>query len=284
MKQIDAFILAGEGETQKHYNPLLEKAGVSNKALIKLGGKPMICYILDALNDSKHIKSITIIGLKEKDINYKYNKPIEFIEGGKNSFYSIMAAVEHFAKNGDTSKYVFSLSCDTPLVTAEMIDRYISSIDFNQDIDYYYPLVKVDALHELYPNVTKVAIRFREGLFYGGDLHIFRIKLLLERREVLQDILMNRKHLLKVIRVVSLRVAFMFLIKRLSFNIIQKRMNKLFGLKGAIAIFDYPESCADLDYIEDLDEFDRLCSLPPRKLKDDEQIEFTSNYFSQVHS
>lgn len=280
MTQIDAFILAGEGETQKHYNPLLEKAGVSNKALIKLGGKPMICYILDALDNSKYIKSITIIGLKEKDFKYKSKKPLEFIEGGKNSFYSVMAAVEHFARDGDTSKYVFSLSCDIPLVTAEMIDKYISSIDFSQDIDYYYPLVKVDALHDLYPNVTKVAIRFKEGLFYGGDLHIFRSKLLLERRGVLQDILMNRKNLMKVIRVVSLRIAFLYLIKRLNFNVIQKRMNKLFGIKGAIAVFDYPESCADLDYVEDLDEFDRLCSLPPRKLKVDEKIEFTSIYFS----
>ena len=175
MTQIDAFILAGEGETQKHYNPLLEKAGVTNKALIKLAGKPMINYILDALTDSKYIRSITIIGLKEEDVKYKHSKPVDFIEGGKNSFHSVMAAVNYFAKDGDTSKYLFSLSCDTPLVTAEMIDRYISSIDFSQGLDYYYPLVKVEALHNLYPKITKMPLKFKEGRFYGGDLHIFKI-------------------------------------------------------------------------------------------------------------
>ncbi|MCY3410678.1 MAG: NTP transferase domain-containing protein [Candidatus Heimdallarchaeota archaeon] len=279
MNQIDAYVLAGEGETMTHYSPLLEAAGVTNKAFISLGGRPMVYFAFDALNDAETIKSITIVGLTPDQVDFEFKKPVEYIEGGKTSFESIMAAINHFAREGDLNKWVLSMSCDTPLVTAEMIDRYLFAIDFSKDKDYYYPMVWKDRLDILYPHVSKMAFNFTDGKFYGGDIHLFKIGMIIRNQDTLQNILMNRKNFFKVARIISLRYIVLFLLNRLNINLAENWFLKRFGIKMAVAMFDFPESCADLDYEKDLAEFQRLCSQPLRKLDADEKVTFKSQYW-----
>lgn len=275
---IDAYILAGEGETHAHYSPLLEAAGVTNKALIELNGIPMVYYMLKALDTAKTIKSITVVGLKENQVEFEFHKPVTFIEGGSTTFDSIISAMDHFAKEGKPDKYVLSCPCDTPLITAEMIDRYLMSVDFNEDKDYYYPLVWKDVLLKRYPHVSKMPLKFRDGHFYGGDLHLFKISTIIDRKDIVHDILMNRKNFFKVARIISLRYIFLYLFNRLTLSLAEDWFKSRFKLNVFIVAFDYPEACADLDYEKDLEEFQRLCALTPRKLDDDEKVHFISKY------
>jgi CTP:molybdopterin cytidylyltransferase MocA len=277
--QIDAFIPAGEGENFEHYDYLLNEAGVVNKALIKIAGKPMISYILNALDEAKHVKSITIVGLNAENLGIKISKPVEFIEGGKTSFDSVLAAVTHFTTKSKATEYIMAVSCDIPLITGEMIDRYIETIDWSKDKEYYFPAVWKKDFDRHYPNVTKVPLRLKEGKLFSGDLHIFKPSVFSKNKDTLQDILANRKKYWKLVKIVSFRYIIRYLLGRLSLNIIENRLKSIYNLNGAYAIFSYPEVCADLDYIEDLPLFEELCSKPPRKLDSEDNVTIYSQYW-----
>ncbi len=277
--QIDAFIPAGEGENFNHYDHLLNEAGVTNKALIKIAGKPMISYVLNALDVAEHVKSITIVGLNEEDLGIKIAKPVEFIEGGKTTFDSVLAALSHFTSKSKTPEYTMAISCDIPLITGEMIDRYIETIDWSKDKEYYFPAVWKKDFDKYYPNVTKVPLRLKEGKLFSGDLHIFKPTVFLRHKDALQEILANRKKYWKLVKIVSFRHIIRYLLGRLSLNIIEDRIKSIYDLNGAYAIFSYPEVCADLDYIEDLPLFEELCSKPPRKLNSEDNVTIYSQYW-----
>jgi molybdopterin-guanine dinucleotide biosynthesis protein A len=278
MNKIDAFVLAGEGEKMAHYTPLLEKGGVTNKALIPLAGKPMVHYILKALNDAETISSITVVGLTSSELKFEFSKPVEYIKGGATTFESITGVVRHIAKNTDESKYILSCSCDTPLITSEMIDKYVSSLDLSKNVDYYFPIVWKNVLKSRYPVVTKMLLKFTNGHFYGGDLHLFKLSTILHREQVLKDILDNRKNFFKIAKIFSFKLIFRFLLNRLNIGLAQDRFKTILDLNLSVSIFDFPDICVDLDYEKDVDEFDRLCALPPRKLGADEGVTFIHKY------
>ena len=67
---IDAVVPAGQGEKLDNYAPLMEKTGVSNKAFIDLNGKPMIHYVIEALDDdNRPIGTMGLHGINPKDQN-----------------------------------------------------------------------------------------------------------------------------------------------------------------------------------------------------------------------
>lgn len=277
--QIDAFILAGEGEKFDHYDYLLNEAGVINKALIKIAGKPMISYVVKALDEAEHVKSITIVGLNSENLGIKIAKPVEFIEGGKTTFDSVLAAVSHFTSKSKTPEYIMAVACDIPLITGEMIDRYIETIDWSKDKEYYFPAVWKKDFDQYYPNVTKKPLRLKEGKLFSGDLHVFKPYIFSRHKDTLQEILANRKKFWKLVKIVSFRYIIRYLLGRLSLNLIEDRLKSIYNLNGAYAIFSYPEVCADLDYIEDLPLFDELCSKPPRKLNSEDNVTIYSQYW-----
>ena len=55
---LNALILAGS----KKIGPLEISANVENKALILINNKPIINYVIDALQESKNIKKIVVVG------------------------------------------------------------------------------------------------------------------------------------------------------------------------------------------------------------------------------
>jgi hypothetical protein len=239
----------------------------------------MIYYVLKALDEAETISSITIVGLTEKDLDFEFQKKVVFIEGGKSTFDSVMAAVYHFNKDSDPTKYVFSVSCDIPMITSEMIDRFINAIDFSKEKEYYFPLIWKQSLMKHYPKVTKKPFKIKEGKFYGGDLHIFQLQTLMGREEKLKNILASRKNFFNLVKMISLRNIVRYVLGRLTLNMIEDRFKGIYGLNAAYAIFDFPESCADLDYMEDIEEFDRICSQPPRKLDPEEKVTIQSQYW-----
>ena len=59
--KINGVILTGKRTV---HNQFLKYAGVDNKALIEIDGKPMIQHVIDALNDSRYIESIYLVAPK----------------------------------------------------------------------------------------------------------------------------------------------------------------------------------------------------------------------------
>ncbi|MCH8906556.1 MAG: NTP transferase domain-containing protein, partial [Candidatus Heimdallarchaeota archaeon] len=142
---------------------LLEKAGVSSKSLIPLNSRPMIHYVLDALTESKRVESVTIFGLTEEELNYKMNKPIEYLEAGVSLFDTTMKACKYFLEKENPPEYILNVSADLPLITGEMIDRLIDNVNLDGKIGLFYNIVRKSDRIRPFPNVKKVAFKLRSG-------------------------------------------------------------------------------------------------------------------------
>jgi len=268
MVTIDAFVpaSAGEKEKHKHYHELMEIAGVGNKALIDLHGKPMIAHVLEALDASESIRSITIFGLQPEDIGIDLTKPVDFLQGGSTSFDTLRIATEHFKSKKEVPNYILNISSDIPLITSEMIDRAIAGVDFDSGLELFFNIVTSNDLYRLYPNAKKVAIKLREAPILTGDFHIFSPYVLEGREEALEAIMGNRKSVFGVIRVISFRYIFRYLLKRLTIDDISSRFKKLFDLDAAFLLSEFPETCIDLDYPTDIEKFKDWMGQGSRKL------------------
>ncbi len=271
MQQFDVFIPAASGEISghKHYPLLLEKAQVDNKALIELGGMTMVSHVIQALDNSKYIRSITILGLQPEDIEVETKVPITFLEGGKTSFETIEIAMDYFQNRDDTTDYVISVSSDIPLLTSEMIDSMIESVDFSMDLEVYFHISSEKMTKLRYPNAKKLPIKIRGGNIFAGDFHILRPDVIEKRKKDLRQLMYNRKSVFAAIKIVSLRYIFKYLFRRLSIDDIRSRFKKIYDLDGAFILTDFPEPCLDLDYADDLEFFNHWVTSKRHDLQGD---------------
>ncbi len=272
---IDAYIPAGSGEILDNYAPLLRAGNVKNKALLPLNGRPMITYVIEALNESKYVRSITIAGLNKNEIEIKVDKPITFIEGGKTSFNTLDKAIDHFNNMENPPEYLLSISSDIPCVTGEMIDKIISSIDFTQNVELYYNVVWYNSVAKLYPEVKKVPFKLKEGKLVFGDIHVFRANVLKkgDRRARVNLIMQNRKKFSTVIKLFSFKYFIKYIFKRLTLREAALRTSEIFDVNLAFILVNFPETCIDLDYKRDYEHFKNYCKKQKRKLGDNDRVQ-----------
>jgi molybdopterin-guanine dinucleotide biosynthesis protein A len=132
---LDAVILAGEKEGAI---PVLGK----NKALIPFRGRPLIGWVIQALNEAQTIASITVVGPQEKLAaelsGLALNKPLAFLEQGQNIFENIWRGAlstfpeyrpgitaKELSASPSADKAVAVLTCDMPLLEAVEVDHFI---------------------------------------------------------------------------------------------------------------------------------------------------------------
>jgi len=92
----------------------------SNKALQTLGGKPLICHVIDRLASLDDIA--VVIGRRERATKYRAVLPkrvrvINDYEEGKNPLIGVVSGLQ-----SAVSDYVAVLACDAPFVNDAVID------------------------------------------------------------------------------------------------------------------------------------------------------------------
>jgi CTP:molybdopterin cytidylyltransferase MocA len=135
MRTLDAILLAGEKEGAI---PVKGK----NKALLSIRGKMLIEWVIDALDRSEAINSITVVGPEEKlgpiIEKIETEKPLKLLNQGNNIFENIWSGslstfpgyypgimAEELRKAGHEEKAIFIITSDVPLIDPVEIDDYI---------------------------------------------------------------------------------------------------------------------------------------------------------------
>ncbi|RMG19999.1 MAG: hypothetical protein D6732_29240 [Methanobacteriota archaeon] len=267
-QKIPAYIPAGSDPNK--VDPLCQAAGVENKALIPLAGRPIISYVLEALDKAERIESITIVGLDEKQIDIQTEKSLNFIPSSGTNFDTAMKAVNYFTSLQNPPQYVLSLSSDIPFITHEIIDRNINLAEkigkkfekkTGKPIELFYPFVPKKIVEKRFPQATKRFRKFTEGVFATGDFFVYSPQAALkpEAQQVAHAIMKNRKNILKILGGFSLIAIFKYLFGRLSLETdVKPTLKRVMNIELETLISKDPEICVDLDYPEDLEKFEYL--------------------------
>lgn len=135
----------------------MDKADIDYKAIIKIDGKPMVNYVMEALAESFYTKNIYVVGeedlLNKVDIQRGKEK-IKFVDD-KGSFVDNLVEGGNKAK----SKKIIYSTCDIPLITSKDIDNFIKGCSNRSDGDFYLAYYLKEDYEKNFPEV-------KSGKFY----------------------------------------------------------------------------------------------------------------------
>jgi CTP:molybdopterin cytidylyltransferase MocA len=239
--KVNVLILAGQREGV--VDSLCASAGIEWKALLPIHGKPMTEYVLDALSQSKSVKTpYWISGIDKQLVDANLNQSPS--EGGPAS--SVVVAAEAGIP------YPFMLTtCDHPLLTAEMVDHFISGAEAS-DADFALGLAEKTVIQPAYPETKRTYLKFADRSVSGCNLFYVKNAQGLEAIRFWQAAQHDRKKPLKLARRLGIGMLFKYASGRLSLDGAFAHASKMLGISARPVLMPYAEAAIDVDKPSDL--------------------------------
>jgi GTP:adenosylcobinamide-phosphate guanylyltransferase len=186
---MNAFVLAGD-RGERH------QVGGMNKALLTLEGRPLMIYVLSALDQVRSIDRIYVIGPQkeimraiEQALPYVlFTKKIEVLPQKESLVENILSAYAYslpgYRKGADprhlpnADEPALFLPADIPLVTTSEIEAFIAGSDMEK-YDYCLGVTPQEALVPFYPKGEKPGISLpylylKDKVYRMNNLHLGR--------------------------------------------------------------------------------------------------------------
>lgn len=240
---IDALVLAGSPND----GPLKECSPESYEALIPIGKKTMVEYVVDALKASERINRIVVVGPPD-ELKKKLTGEVAVVSSGGNIMQNVLAGLKQLPAAG----YVLLATCDIPLITPQAIEDFLDLCK-NRRADLYYPIIPRSVVEKKYDQAKRTYVTLKEGEYTGGNLFLLNpvvVEICMSKGQELVD---ARKSPIKLCRLLGTGFLLKFLLRSLSLGEAESRVSTLLGVNGAVVISNYPEVGVDVDKPVDLE-------------------------------
>lgn len=242
---VNVILLAGAANT----GPLKDVSLVPNEALIDIGGKPMVQYVIDGLRQSSEVERILVVSPPGELEPYVTGTNLEFVPSTGSIVDNILSASRLLPKD----QQILIATCDIPLINGEIIDGFIALCKENPDRDLYYPIVEKNVGEQKYPVVKRTYVKLREGTFTGGNLFLVNPQVIESTAPKVRRFLDYRKNPLKLAGLIGFSFLVRYLIlKNLNLKELEQKVSDMWSLKGAVIICPWPEVGIDVDKPSDL--------------------------------
>ena len=159
MSGVTALVLAGSRRGAADAVALA--AGVSHKALLPVGGTPMLLRVLEALRASPGIGRI-IVQIEDPATTLAAYPEIEARPAGASPARSVEAALAEFGAP------LLVTTADHALLTPAMVQHVLASPPPGTDLAA--GLARAETILAAYPQTRRTWLRFRDGRFSGCNL------------------------------------------------------------------------------------------------------------------
>lgn len=217
-------------------------AGVTNKALIDINGKPMIRYVVEALAEAESVADIIVIGPPDELEPVLSGLPVKIIADAGNMIDNIRTGAAQLPQD----KPMLISSSDIPLLTGPVVDAFLD-LCFKRPADLYYSIVEREVNERKYPLVKRTYVALAEGTFTGGNLFMVDPRIVESVAPKAQEFIANRKRPLLMARLLGFGFLFRLLLRVLSIPELEAKIGQLWGVRGAAVICPYPEIGIDVD-------------------------------------
>lgn len=234
--KIDAFVLAGA----KNNGRLREISDVNEEALIPIHGRPMLQYVLDALQSSNMIGEIAVGGPEE--LRPFLPDAVTLVPAQGSFSENVQVGAEYYRDKERT----LLVTSDIPFLHKEAVEDFLQRCADHQ-ADVYYPIVSKEANDQRFPGVTRTYFTIREGVFTGGNMLLIHPQTIIDCAGTVQQVVELRKKPLKMFQLLGPLFILRFLFRRLSLPDVEKRVQAIFGVNGKGIISPYPEIGTDVD-------------------------------------
>ncbi len=240
---MDAIITAGG--IPEVDDPLYGYTQGSPKALLEIAGKPMIQWVLDAVNDCDYIERVVIIGLPKDTALISRHETI-FMESTGDMLGNIQTAAAALKRANAPEARAFIMASDVPGVSTAMLDwLYETSNGLRGDI--FYTIIKKETMESRYPTSNRTYIDLADCKVCGGDISVFRLDVVDGERPIWKRLIAARKNPIKQARLIGLGILIPLLFKKLDIKTAERKISRRLHVVGHALICPYAEMGMDVD-------------------------------------
>ena len=233
-----SIVLAGQENHGALQNSSLERY----EAEIRVAGRPMIDYVLDALKGASGIDAIILVAPDSIQRPGILKAPVvgdvlANLVSGINALPSL-------------SGPVLVVTADVPLLTPLMIEHFLR--DAPMGVDVVYPIIDKAVAQKKFPDTKRTYVKLRDGTFTGGNMFLINPAKFLEIQNDIKALLEHRKSPIRLARDIGVLILIRLMLGTLSIRAAEKRVGRLLNIQGRALIFPYPEVGVDVDKPQDL--------------------------------
>ncbi|MGA2110810.1 MAG: nucleotidyltransferase family protein [Anaerolineales bacterium] len=240
---LDAVVTAGG--IPKPGEPLYLLTQGQPKALLRLVGKPMIQWVLEALEGSSRVGKVVVIGL-EKESLPPMPKIASFLPNQGGLLENVLTGMREVLRLNPGSRHALLVSSDIPTITASMVDWTVDTA-MRTDDDLYYPIVEDRVMERRFPGSRRTYTHLQEMRVCGGDVCVVRTSTATENVELWRRLIAARKSPMHQASLLGYDLLFLLVLRRLSAARAEAMVSQRLGVKGRVLLSPYAEIGMDVD-------------------------------------
>jgi GTP:adenosylcobinamide-phosphate guanylyltransferase len=249
-------VLAGE---RGPLDPLTDASGACCKALVPVGGTPMVLRVLSALERSEEVGSILLSGPTRTQIAQNPELKDGIAEGrwGWQQPRATPSRSTSAALQSLQTAPVLLTTADHALLHADVVDHFCAAAR-RTGCDLAVALADHTRVMEAFPDVRRTALRFRGGAFCGCNLYAFMTP---ESRRVAEfwgRMENDRKRPWRMVRTLGWAPLLAYLTRLRSLEETLQMLSRHLGLRICPVITPFPEAAVDVDKPSDRDLAERI--------------------------
>lgn len=240
---MDAIITAGG--VPEPGDPLYPFTNGKPKALLDLCGKPMIQWVLDAMDAAETIDRLMIVGIPPTE-TLRSPKLFNTIPDQGSMIDNIRAGVMGLLGDHPDARHIAVASSDIPAILPEQINWIVRTVQ-QTDEDIYYNVVTREVMEQRYPGSNRSFIHLKDMEVCGGDLNVIRASLTTSSDALWDQIIASRKNALKQAALIGFDTLLLLLLRQIDLEHGVKKVTKRLNLTGRALVCPYAEVAMDVD-------------------------------------
>ena len=227
-------------------SPMYEITHGESKALIKMGERTMLEHVMDALQGSKYIEDIVVVGLGS-DLGMDFQRPVKHLPDHGSMVGNMLAGVKYFEELKPGTTAVMSCTSDVPLLTSAIVDGFIDSCQ-PLDKGLYYNFITKEVMDARFPESNRTFVKLKGGMkIAGGDLMIANPIIGSANEELWVTLTNARKHAWKIATIIGIDMFLKYIFRRIGIPEIEKKASEILGLPIKVVLSPYAEIGMDAD-------------------------------------
>lgn len=205
----------------------------------------MIEYVVNALQAAALVRDIVVVGPDDL-VPFLGKKVKKILNSTESIVENVQIGLDYFPYDSR----VLMLTSDIPLITGEIVDRFIRKCEPHNAF-FYYPIILKENILKKYPETIRSYVNLKEGIYCGGNIVIVGKPVFDRNRQLLDELYRNRKDVKKYISILGAKFLLKYLMKSLTVNEIEKKAAEIVGYPVKGIVIEDPEIMIDLDKLSD---------------------------------
>ncbi len=240
---MDAVVTAG-GIPQPG-EPLYEYTRGASKALLDVNGKPMIQWVLDALDGATSIERVVIIGL-DPESGITCAKVSAYLPNQGSMVANIRASVMKTVELNPSASHVLLVSSDIPGITPVMVDWMVHTC-MQSSLDAYYGVITRQVMEATFENSRRSYTRLKDMEICGSDMNMIAASLVTSQDDIWDRLIASRKNVFKQAALIGYDTLLLLLLRMITLEDVIKRVTRRLKITGMGVVSPYAEVGMDVD-------------------------------------